>query len=191
MKIVSILGSPRSGKISSSIAKRFTDTAASLGAEVRTFELNRLSYRGCQGCYACKKGADHCVLKDDLSQVLEAVSAADLTVLATPVYFGDVTAQMKGLIDRFYSFLTPEYMTSRDASRLVNKKLVFIICQGHPDETMFSDIYPRYDVFLNWLGFKETKLIRACGYGPATVDTVPEKVLEQAEEVARELVFLG
>ena len=56
MKIVTLLGSPRTGRNSATIANRFTETAARLGADTRTFELNRLDYRGCQGCYACKKG---------------------------------------------------------------------------------------------------------------------------------------
>lgn len=188
MKILAILGSPRRGKNSDTIARRFTDTAASLGADIRTFELNRLTYRGCQGCYACKRGHDRCVLNDDLTPVLEAVHEADLLLLASPVYFGDVTAQLKGFIDRSYSFLTPEYMTGSNMTRLSPKKLVFVLCQGHADESLFADIYANYESFLNWMGFAERRLIRACGYGPLTVDAIPEKILMQAEAVARELL---
>ena len=188
MKILSILGSPRSGKNSASIASRFTETAAGLGAEIRTFELNRLSYQGCQGCYACKKDLEQCVLNDGLTQVLAAVHEADLVLLATPVYYGDVTSQLKGFIDRSFSFLKPGYMTSREPSRLGPKKLVFVLSQGHPDDSLFSDIFTRYENFLKWMGFAETKLIRACGYGPLTVDTIPEKIFKQAEEAAREMV---
>jgi multimeric flavodoxin WrbA len=188
MKILSLLGSPRSGKNSASIANRFTETAASLGAEIRTFELNRLSYQGCQGCYACKKGLDHCVLEDDLTVVLAAVHDADLVLLASPVYFGDVTAQLKGFIDRSYSYLKPEYLTSSEPSRLSPKKLVFVLSQGHPDESLFADIFTRYEGFLKWMGFTETRLIRACGYGPLTVDAIPDIILQQAEEAAREMV---
>ncbi len=85
MKIVALLGSPRSGGNSSTIARRLVETAAGLGAETRVFELNRLNYRGCQGCYACKKNLDRCILDDDLSDVLAAVKEADAVVLATPV----------------------------------------------------------------------------------------------------------
>ena len=188
MKILSILGSPRSGKNSARIANRFTETAASLGADIRTFELNRLTYRGCQGCYACKKGHDRCVLNDDLTQVLDAVHEADLVLLASPVYFGDVTSQLKGFIDRSYSFLTPEYMTGNEMTRLSPKKLLFVLCQGHPDESLFADIYSNYEGFLKWMGFSERRLIRACGYGPLTTDLIPEKILKQAEDVAREML---
>ena len=55
MTIVGLLGSPRAKGNCATIANRFTETAAKLGAETKTFELNRLAYRGCQGCYACKK----------------------------------------------------------------------------------------------------------------------------------------
>lgn len=188
MKIVAILGSPRSKGNSTSIARRFTDAAVRRGAVVETFELNRLSYRGCQGCYACKKTLDRCVLDDDLAPVLAAVKEADLVLLASPVYYGDVTAQLKGFIDRSYSYLKPDYITNPQPSRLEPKKLIFVLTQGHPDQALFADIFPRYDTFLRWMGFVETRLIRACGVGPGTVDSVPEQVLLQAEEVAREMV---
>lgn len=188
MKIVTILGSPRSRGNSTAIARRFLETAADLGAEIGTYELNRLNYRGCQGCYACKKNLDHCILNDDLTGVLTAVAEADVVVLATPVYYGDVTAQFKGFFDRTYSYLKPDYLTNPVPSRLAAKKLVFILTQGHPDENLFSDIFPRYDSFLKWLGFNETHLIRVCGIGPSTVDAVPESNLLQADELARQLV---
>lgn len=188
MKIVTLLGSPRSQGNSNAIARRFQETAANLGAEIRTFELNRLTYRGCQGCYACKKSLDHCILNDDLTEVLTAVTEADLVVLASPVYYGDVTAQLKGFIDRTYSYLKPDYLTNLTPSRLTPKKLLFVLTQGHPDEALFADIFPRYDGFLKWLGFTENHLLRLCGVGPLTVDAVPEAILTQAEELASQLV---
>lgn len=189
MKIVALLGSPRPKSNSSAIANRFTETAAARGAEVRTFELNRLTYNGCQGCYACKKGFDRCVLKDDLTEVLAAVQEADLVVLASPVYYGDVTAQLKAYIDRNYSFLKPDYVTNPHPSRLAPKKLLFILTQGNPDQTMFSDIYGRYDFFMKWMNFTESRLIRACGVGPATAEAIPAECLAEAEETARGLVL--
>ncbi len=188
MRIVTLLGSPRSNKNSATIAGRFVETATGLGAETRSFELNRLTYRGCQGCYACKKVSERCVLADDLTDVLAAVEEADVVVLATPVYYGDVTAQLKGFIDRSYSYLKPDYLTNSQPSRPGSKKLVFVITQGNPDEELFADIFPRYERFLKWMGFAETHLIRACGLGPSSIDTVPDPILQQAEEVARSIV---
>jgi multimeric flavodoxin WrbA len=52
MKIVSVLGSPRENGNSSTVANRFCTRAEKFGAEVKTFVLNNLEYRGCQGCMA-------------------------------------------------------------------------------------------------------------------------------------------
>jgi len=189
MNVVALLGSPRTGKNSATIAERFTSKAAQLGATLRTFELNRLNYRGCQGCYVCKTRLDHCVLDDDLTEVLDAVKAADVVLLASPVYYGDVTAQLKGFIDRTFSYLTPDYATSPDRSRLPGPKtMVFVLTQGYPKEKVCADIFPRYDYFMQWLGFTDNRLLRACGIGPSSEDRVPEAVLQQAEALAEELI---
>lgn len=188
MKIVSLLGSPRTNGNSTTIARHLLKTAEGLGAETTVFELNRLTYRGCQACYACKTGSTECVLNDDLREALEAVQAADAVVLASPVYYGDVTAQLKGFIDRTYSFLVPDYITNPKPSRLSPKKLVFVLVQGHPDEKLFADVFPRYEQFLKWMGFSEVSLIRACGIGPGHNDAAPEQALRQAEDAARALM---
>jgi len=189
MKIVCLKGSPRSVGNSAAIADRFVASAAALGAETRAFELNRLNYRGCQGCYACKKKLDRCILEDDLTTVLAAVAEADTVVLATPVYYGDISGQLKCFMDRTFSYLAPDYITNPNPCRLPpGKKLVLIITQGQPDEGLFADIYPRYDKFLKWYGFAESHLIRACGVGPATIDKVREKYLTQAEELAQKIM---
>lgn len=189
MKIVSLLGSPRSTGNSATIAKHLLQTAAGLGAETQSFELNRLSYRGCQACYACKQGREDCVLNDDLTEVLAAVQNADAVVLATPVYYGDITAQLKGFIDRTFSYLVPNYLTAPQPSRLTPKQLVFVLTQGHPDEALFADVFPRYEQFLKWMGFNEISLVRACGIGPSTGnDRVPDAALQQAETAAHRLL---
>ena len=163
MKIVCLLGSPRSKGNSTALAKRFCDEAKSLGGKVQLFSLNKLNYKGCQACMACKTKLDKCILKDDLEKVLESVKHCDVLVIASPVYYGDVTSQVKAFIDRTYSYLEPDYQSNPHPSRLSpEKKLVFILAQGQPDETQFDDVFPRYDPFFRWYGF-ETSLIRVCG----------------------------
>ena len=67
MKISCLIGSPRKNSNSAAIAAKFAKTAASLGAQVETVVLNDLTYRGCQGCMACKTTSEKCVLDDDLA----------------------------------------------------------------------------------------------------------------------------
>jgi len=194
MKITCLLGSPRYDGNSATIANRFIETAARLGAEVRTFHLNRLTYRGCQGCCKCKTALDTCSLKDDLIEVLESIKKADAVVLATPVYCGDIPGQVKCFIDRTYSYLVPDYLTNPKCSRVPpGKKLVLIVTQGAPDEGMFAEIAKRYDAFLKrTLALAEVRLIRVCGVGSGGIPKgVPEKFLHQAEEIARAVLSPG
>ena len=188
MKVVALMGSPRAGAKSSAITNHFILKAQALGAETQVFELGRLLFRGCQGCYACKEKADHCVLVDDLTDVLEAVRNADMVVMASPVYFGDVTSQLKAFIDRTFSYFLPDYVTNPNPSRLTPKKLLFVLTQGNPDESLFKEIYPRYQMPLKRLGFTETHMIRVCGIGPHRSNEIPEWVLNQAETVAKNMV---
>ena len=94
MKIVCLLGSPRENGNSSTIARHFSAAAEKLGAEVKSFSLNKLNFRGCQGCMARKTNIERCALEDDLTGVPEAVRKTDVLVLASPVYFWDVSSQV-------------------------------------------------------------------------------------------------
>jgi len=189
MKIACVLGSPRPNGNSAAIARRFLDIAEALGAVSETFILNKLSYRGCQACYACKTKLETCILKDDLSRVLEAVRESDVLVLATPTYYGDVSGQLKCFLDRTYSFLKPDYLSNAQPSRLdPGKRLLFIITQGHPDKDMFNHVFPLYDQFFKWYGFVESRLIRACGVGSGGVVDLSEHFLAEAEDAARAFI---
>jgi multimeric flavodoxin WrbA len=188
MNIVCLFGSPRKKSNSSTIAKRFLDTAEKLGAEVKTYTLNDLKFRGCQACMACKTKLEKCALKDDLAEVLMALQDSDVWVMASPVYYGEVSSQLKACIDRTYSFLKPDYVTNPNPARLAaGKKLVFILAQGNSDEKAFSGIFPNYDYFMKWYGFKESHLIHACGVREAGEIENRQDILASAEETARKV----
>ena len=186
MHIVSVLGSPRYKGNCASIARRFCDTAQGLGATVTAYELNKLDYKGCQGCLACKESSEKCVVEDDLAQVLDSIHEADILVVASPVYVGEVSGQTKSFIDRMFSFLVPDFYTNPVKSRLnPGKKLVFILTQGDPDEKNFSDIFPMYQGFAEWLGFSDIVLIRGCGLEGPDDASAREDIMGLAQETAR------
>lgn len=185
MKIVCLLGSPREKGNSATIANRFCNSAEGRGAEVKTFILNNLEYRGCQGCMACKTKLDRCVLDDDLTEVLDAIRETDVLVLASPVYFWDISSQLKTFLDRTFSYLVPDFITNPKKSRLApGKKLVFILAQGNPDQTSYPDIFQKFDYFFKGYGFVECHFIRAFGvHEPGEVES-HEDVMKLAEIMA-------
>ncbi|OHB25574.1 MAG: hypothetical protein A2X84_13415 [Desulfuromonadaceae bacterium GWC2_58_13] len=189
MNIVGLFGSPRRQGNSATVARHFLRRAEQQGAVIRSYYLNDLTYRGCQACDACKTSHDCCVLRDDLTPVLAAVFEADLVVMASPVYYADVSAQLKGFIDRSYSYLLPGYIAKDHPNRLARRKpLVFILTQGHRDPEMFADILPRYRDIFYWTGFAETHPLRVVDvYKPGDVDSRGE-MLAAAEQLADRLL---
>jgi multimeric flavodoxin WrbA len=188
MKIVCLLGSPRVKGNSAAIANRFCSSAEKLGAEVKTFILNDLEYRGCQACMACKTKLDRCALQDDLTEVLDAVRETDVLVLASPVYFWDISSQLKTFMDRTYSYLVPDFVTNPKKSRLApGKKLVFILSQGNPDRSSYPDIFEKFDYFFKTYGFVETHYIRAFGVREPGEVEGHEDVMKLVENIAEKV----
>ncbi|KPA09777.1 NADPH-dependent FMN reductase [Candidatus Magnetomorum sp. HK-1] len=188
MKLVSILGSPRKNGNSAILTQDVIDIAEQSNASIQSFHLNQLNYKGCQACMACKTKTDHCVIKDDLQDVLTAIRDCDILVLASPVYFADVTSQMKGLIDRTYSFLVPDFLSKPQPSRLQSgKTLIFILPQAQPDEKMFADLYPKYEFFLKIMGFTNAYPVRACGVLEAGSVKERSDIRDKVREIAQNI----
>jgi len=192
MKTVCLLGSPRTNGNSATLAEQFCQTVKESGGEVETFVLNKLTYRGCQGCMMCKTKLEKCAVKDDLEAVLDSIRDADILVMATPTYYGEVSSQMKGFIDRTFSYLKPDYMTNSTPSRLQGgKKLVFIQTQAQPDEDQFADVFPRYEYFFKWYGFDDIRSVRACGVMAPGEVSERKDAMGLAVETAKELMMGG
>lgn len=99
MKVLAISASPRKGGNSDVLCDQFLKGAAEAGNEIKKIALGQVNISPCAACYGCSK-SHRCVKKDDMSQILQELIDADVIVLATPVYFYSMDAQMKIMIDR-------------------------------------------------------------------------------------------
>ena len=108
--IVAFIGSARRGGNSDVLAQHAAEAARETGAGVEMYYLNDMDYQGCQGCLGCKT-EDTCVLEDDLSPVYSKIQDADGVIFACPVYWDEVSGQMKLFLDRWYAFWDEEYHT--------------------------------------------------------------------------------
>ncbi len=109
MKVLGIAGSPRRGGNTDLLLAEFMRGAASKGAEVKTIVLNDLSISPCQHCDTCLK-TGRCKIEDDMQMVYDEMERADRIVLASPVQFMGVTAQMKTMIDRCQALWARKYV---------------------------------------------------------------------------------
>jgi multimeric flavodoxin WrbA len=184
MKIVAVLGSPRPQGNSTTLARAFLEAARERGAETQEFPLNQMNFKGCQACMTCKTKSETCCLDDDLAQVLQALREADVLVLASPVYFGDLSSQLKAFFDRTYSCINPDFSCRLPAG----KKAVMILTQANPDPAQFDDIFPRYERWLKLYGCDPIRLLRAVGVREAGEVAQQAVLMAQAAALARELV---
>lgn len=99
-KVLILSGSPRKKGNSDLLCDSFMEGAADAGHEVKKIRIAEKKIGFCHACYYCKKSGGVCAFKDDMAEILEAMLWADIIVLASPVYFYSIDAQMKAVIDR-------------------------------------------------------------------------------------------
>ena len=98
-KVLILSGSFRKGGNSDTLCDRFAEGARDAGNEVEKIFINDRNIGYCRGCGVCNR-THRCVQKDDMEEILNKMVAADVIVMATPVYFYTMNGQMKTLIDR-------------------------------------------------------------------------------------------
>lgn len=107
-KVLVISTSLRKNSNSDYIAKEFVRGAKDAGNEVEYISLIGKQIAFCVGCLSCQK-TQKCVIKDDANEIAEKVKGADVVVYATPVYYYEMSGQMKTLIDRMNCLFTANY----------------------------------------------------------------------------------
>ena len=103
MKILVIESSPHKHGSSNLLAAEFRRGAEEAGHDVTVFDAGHTKLNPCLGCGACGMSGP-CVQKDDMTVLREQLLDSDMAVFVTPLYYFGFSAQMKTVIDRFYSF---------------------------------------------------------------------------------------
>ena len=107
-KVLIIETSLRSGSNSDRLAERFAEGAKEAGNEVEIVTLKGKTIGFCTGCFACQKTGS-CVVRDDANEITEKILGADVIVWATPIYYYEMSGQMKTMIDRANSLYSRDY----------------------------------------------------------------------------------
>lgn len=146
MKRVLILSaSPRKNGNSQLLCQRFQEGAEARGHRVKLVRLAEKQIGFCRACDACMKGSGKCVLKDDMGELLEDFQRADVLVLATPVYFYGICAQMKAFIDRTYPIW--QHLGEKEVYYIVSAGLgTDIIQRSLGDLDGFVEHLERYEI---------------------------------------------
>ena len=107
-KVIVISTSLRHGSNSDMLAENFIEGAKAAGNEVEKVSLTDKNIQFCKGCMACQK-LGRCVIKDDVNDIMAKVLKADVICWATPIYYYEMSGQMKTLIDRINAMYEQDY----------------------------------------------------------------------------------
>ena len=146
MKILILSGSPRKGGNTELLVGAFVK-GASRKHHVEVVSVHDYKVNPCMGCNACfKNEANACVQNDDMPLIYEKMSQADMLVIASPVYFYGLSAQLKAVIDRFHNPI-------RDTFRL--KKMALLLVGAATLPELFDSILAQYRLCLNFFKLED------------------------------------
>ncbi|MDP6923265.1 MAG: flavodoxin family protein [Candidatus Scalindua sp.] len=104
MKVIAFNGSPRKKWNTAMLLEKALEGATSQGAATELIHLYDHNFKGCMSCFGCKiksgKSYGKCVVKDDLTPILEKIESADAIIFGSPVYFGTASGEMRSFMER-------------------------------------------------------------------------------------------
>ncbi|MBR0521361.1 MAG: flavodoxin family protein [Spirochaetales bacterium] len=149
-RIVAVNAGPRTGWNTDTLISEASKGAVSAGAEVERFNLFRLErYTGCISCFGCKRERfkGHCICKDALTPVLDAIREADGLIIGSPNYLGNLTASFRALYERLI-FQNLTYNVERPCCNERPIPVLLIMTSNAPD-TMYESLLGGYQQTLN------------------------------------------
>ena len=149
-KIVVVNAGPRKGWNTDTLLTETAKGAEASGAEIIRFDLFRLErYTGCISCFGCKKQQfkGHCICRDGLTPVLDAIREADGLIIGSPNYLSDLTASFRALYERLiFQNLTYNRETPCCNDRLIP---VLLVMTSNAPDTMYADMINGYQQTLS------------------------------------------
>ncbi len=173
--ILVLSSSPRKGGNSDLLCEQFMAGTKDAGHHAEKIFVKDKKIHYCTGCCTCLNEGKPCPQKDDMGEVLEKMIAADVIVMATPVYFYTMCGQMKTLIDRCCS----RYM------EITNKEFYFIMTAADANKRAMERTLEEFRGFTSCLnGSKEKGVIYGTGAWNIG-DIKTSEAMKQAHDMGR------
>ncbi|MDX9714054.1 MAG: flavodoxin family protein [Dissulfurispiraceae bacterium] len=129
MKVIALNGSPRTGGNTDLLLMEAVRAARDAGAETEIFNLNSMAIKPCQDCGFCTKSG-RCIIKDDMYDLYDAIRRADRIILGSPIFFFNLSAQAKTMIDRCQSFWSEKYLLKKEIPSGANGRKGLLLLVG-------------------------------------------------------------
>ena len=179
-KIVILNGSPRKNGNTSALVKAFTEGAEGVGHTVTEFFLGGMDIHGCKGCFGGHSGREcPCVQHDDMDKIYPVVKDCDVVVLATPLYYWNMSGQLRTAVDRLFALEEGDGNLLRGNGRA---SALLMAAEGRG----FEDVALYYDHLMEHLRWKNLGKV-LCGGVMDVGDITGRKELDDARELGRSL----
>jgi len=200
MKVLILNGSARGRKgITGKLLDAITRGLTKADAEVKTFEISKLSISPCTACLTCMhKTPGECSIKDDMEPIYEALKTSDLLILATPLYVDTMTAQLKTVMDRSIACMQP-FLVKDDTGRIrhpftwrMPARFLLLSTSGFPEEEIFAPLIATFQA--EAVNFSSQPIGEICIPGSIALQMEPELLdrhLSLLEEAGRILGSTG
>ena len=185
-KVLTLLGSPRKKGNTAALADQINKGAEKAGAVVESLYLNGMQIKPCQGCYACQAAErPGCAVDDDMQQIYPRLLNADAWVIASPVYWFTMSAQMKTVLDRCFALFNEGQLQSPFAGKRI------AIAMSYGDTDAFSSgcvnaLRTFQDAF-SYVGAEIVGMVYGTAEEPGEIKS-NLGLMQQAEELGRKLV---
>jgi multimeric flavodoxin WrbA len=137
LKAIIFSGCPRKNGNTMKLVNRFIEGLKDGGCEFELIDTNKLSIHPCAACGYCEKKGD-CCIDDEMKEIYKKTEESKIIVIASPVYFASVSAQLKTLIDRFQVFYNRRYVLKTNEE--VTRKGYLIFTAGLKNEKIISSM---------------------------------------------------
>jgi multimeric flavodoxin WrbA len=185
-KIMIIQGSPRKNGNTATLSKAVAAEAEKNGAQVESVFLSNLNINPCNACDHCQKdNSDGCILKDDMTALYPKLEEADSIVFATPVYWFNMTAQIKTFIDRLYAVGVEEKNIFKD------KEMAALLCyaDNDPFDSGAVNALRSFQDIFNYLGAVNAGMVYGSAGEPGDIRKDKE-VMNKAAALGEKLSLL-
>ena len=150
MKILILQGSPRAKGNTAWMAEEFKKAAEAAGHEVTLVDVSRKKIAGCLACEYCHgKGNGTCVQKDDMQELYPLLAEAECLVLASPIYYFTMSAQIQAAIQRFYAIWKPAKV----------KKTALLLSSHSPN--VYDGAIAEYKGIISFCGYEDAGIVTA------------------------------
>jgi multimeric flavodoxin WrbA len=190
MKIIAFLGSPREGGNTELILKETIGGIEELGLIVQVFNLNLMNISPCQNCGGCDE-TGVCVYEDDMTQIYDAIRSADRIILASPIFFFALSAQVKVMIDRCQAFWCEKYLLKKPIPEgLYKRKGLLLLVGGQKKEIGIQCAEASAKAFFRTVSVPEHKTLSYMGIDSKGAILQHPTALKEAYEAGKALITI-